>query len=53
MAAVDEAGVRMALDVCGASDAQKDAIVEEGFEGMADLLILDDKDISDMMSSCQ
>lgn len=50
-AAVDEAGVRIALDVCGASDAQKDAIVEEGFNGMADLIILDDKDISDMMSN--
>jgi hypothetical protein len=51
MAAVDEAGVRRALEVCGASDAQKDAIVEEGFDGMADLLILEDKDISDMMSN--
>lgn len=51
MAAVDEAGLRMALDVCGASEAQKDAIVDEGFNGMADLMILEEKDITDMMSN--
>ena len=37
--------------MCGASDAQQEAIMQEGFDGMADLLILEDKDITDMMSN--
>jgi hypothetical protein len=50
MAEVGENGVRLALGVCGANDDQKDAIINEGFDGMSDLLILDEKDITDMMS---
>ena len=53
MAAIadDEEGVRMALDVSGANDGQVDAIVEEGFAEMADLVVMDEKDITDMMTN--
>jgi hypothetical protein len=53
MAAIadDEAGVRMALEVCGASDEQQDAIVSEGFENMSDLTVMEEKDITDMMTN--
>jgi hypothetical protein len=53
MAAIadDEAGVRMALEVCGASDEQQDAIVAEGFENMSDLTVMEEKDITDMMTN--
>jgi hypothetical protein len=53
MAAIadDKAGVRMALDVCGANDGQVDAIVKEGFTAMADLAVMDKKDITDMMTN--
>jgi uncharacterized membrane protein YgcG len=51
MAEVGEDGVRLALGVCGASEDQMDAIINEGFDGMSDLLILDEKDITDMMSN--
>jgi hypothetical protein len=53
MAAIadDEAGVRMALEVCGACDEQQDAIVAEGFENMSDLTVMEEKDITDMMTN--
>jgi hypothetical protein len=53
MAAIadDEAGVRMALEVCGATNEQQDAIVAEGFEDMSDLTVMDEKDITDMMTN--
>jgi hypothetical protein len=53
MAAVaeDEAGVRIALDVCGANDGQVNAIVQEGFTEMADLAVMDKKDITYMMTN--
>jgi uncharacterized membrane protein YgcG len=41
----------MALDVCGATDEQQDAIVAEGFENMSDLTVMDEKDITDMMTN--
>ena len=46
-----EAGVRMALMVCGASVAQRNAIILEGFQRMADLAGMDKRDISDMMTN--
>ena len=46
-----EDGVRMALVVCGATQEQVDAIVQEGFTEMADLAIMDDKEIADMMTN--
>jgi hypothetical protein len=51
MAEIGEQGVRMALGICGASDGQIDAIIDEGFDGMSDLLILEEKDITEMMSN--
>jgi hypothetical protein len=46
-----ENGVRVCLKVCGADTNQITAILEEGFERMADLLILKDKEILDMMAA--
>jgi hypothetical protein len=46
-----EDGVKAALAVCGASNEQVDAIVKEGFAEMADLTIMDDKEIADMMTN--
>jgi hypothetical protein len=51
MAEIGEQGVRMAMGICGASDGQVDAIIDEGFDGMSDLLILEEKDITEMMSN--
>jgi hypothetical protein len=51
MAEVGEQGVRMSLGICGASEGQIDAIIDEGFGGMNDLLILEEKDITEMMSN--
>jgi hypothetical protein len=51
MAEVGEQGVRMSLGICGASDGQIDAIIDEGSNGMSDLLILEEKDITEMMSN--
>jgi hypothetical protein len=51
MALLDEQGVRHALDICGASDEQIDSIVDKGVEEMADLLLLDDKEIGRMMTN--
>jgi hypothetical protein len=53
MAAIadDEAGVRMALAVCGGDNDQIDAIVAEGFESMMDLTVMNEKDITDMMTN--
>jgi hypothetical protein len=50
MAEESEDSVKIALEVCGATDDQITAIVAEGFEDMRDLLILDDKEIADMMA---
>jgi hypothetical protein len=50
MAEEGEDGVKIALEVCGATDDQITAIVAEGFEDMRDLLILDNKEIADMMA---
>jgi hypothetical protein len=50
MAEVGENGVCLALGICGASKEQKTAIIDEGFDGMSNLLILDEKDITDMFS---
>lgn len=47
----NEQGVRMALQVCGADANQRDAIVGEGLGRMSDLMILDDKEITEMMSN--
>jgi hypothetical protein len=47
----DENGVCMALGVCGADENQKDAIIDEGLGNMADLLILNEKEVMDMMSN--
>jgi hypothetical protein len=46
-----EAGVRMALTICGANAAQRNAIIQEGFQRMADLAVMDERDISDMMTN--
>jgi hypothetical protein len=35
--------------LCGATDEQITAIIAEGFKAMRDLLILNDKEIADMM----
>jgi hypothetical protein len=51
MADEGEDGVKIALAVCGASDEQIDSIRREGFNGMRDLLILDNKEIADMMTA--
>jgi hypothetical protein len=51
MAEEGEQGVRIALGICGASNEQADEIIDEGFNGMRDLLILEDKDVTDMMSN--
>ena len=47
----DEEGVRMALEVCRGDDDQINAIVAEGFESMMDLTVMDEKDITDMMTN--
>jgi hypothetical protein len=44
-----EDGVKIALAICGASDEQIDSILREGFNGMRGLLILDNKEIANMM----
>jgi hypothetical protein len=46
----DEAGVRMGLTVCGASDGQQDAIILEGINEMNDLTVLDEKEVGDMIT---
>jgi hypothetical protein len=51
MAEEGEQGVRIALGICGASDAQTDAIIDKGFNGMSDVLILEDKEVTDRMSN--
>jgi hypothetical protein len=51
MAEVGENGVCLALGVCGASKEQQNLIIDEGFNGMSNLLILDEKDITNMMSN--
>jgi hypothetical protein len=51
MAEVGGQGVRMSLGICGASDGQIDAIIDKGFDGMSNLLILEEKDITEMMSN--
>jgi hypothetical protein len=44
-------GVRLALTRCGASLTQRDAIIQEGFTGMDDLLFMDESDVERMMSN--
>ena len=44
-------GVRLALTRCGATDAQRDSIINEGFTGMSDLLYMEDKDVDSMMAN--
>ena len=39
------------LLICGATNDQRDAILGEGFQGMDDLAIMDEKDVADMMSN--
>lgn len=47
----DDEGVRKALGICGADEDQVEAIVNEGFTQMTDLLILTDDEIKEMMSN--
>jgi hypothetical protein len=51
MAEEGKDGVKIALAICGASDEQIDSILREGFDRMRDLLILDDKEIANMMTA--
>jgi hypothetical protein len=44
-------GIRLALTLCGATNNQRDAIVEEGFTSMEDLLIMEDKEVESMMTN--
>ena len=44
-------GVSIALQTCGASAAQREAIVNEGFTGMIDLLIMEEKEVAEMMTN--
>jgi hypothetical protein len=46
MALDDEDRAKHTLEICGANDDQTDAISSEGFDGMSDLLILEDNDIT-------
>jgi hypothetical protein len=44
-------GIRVALTLCGATNNQRDAIVEEGFTSMEHLLIMKDKEVESMMTN--
>ena len=48
---IDIGGVHASLIMCGATPNQRNAIVSEGFTGMADLLSMEEKDITDMMTN--
>jgi hypothetical protein len=45
------AGIITALTICGATAAQRTAIVNEGFTGMADLLFMEEKEVENMMNN--